>query len=176
MHFELASDEDQHMFETWSQVSRLEERTCRPILNGKRVPSDTGVVTFSFRLEGIDGLAGRFAYFDLNPRNHSAEFGYTVNPQLRRQGVGTKMLSIAITHLFSTTTLNKLYCQTAAFNIASIRMLAKLNFHQDGILREHHELDGKLWDDIIYSVLRREWRTVKVGIQVIGGYVEGEKD
>jgi [ribosomal protein S5]-alanine N-acetyltransferase len=162
MQFELASDEDKHVFETWSQVSRLEERTCRPILNGKRVPSDNEVVTFSFVMEGIDGLAGRFSYFDLNPRNHSAEFGYTVNPQLRRRGIGTKMLSIAITHLFSTTTLNKLYCQTAAFNIASIRLLEKLNFHQDGVLREHHQLDGKLWDDFIYSILRREWRAVKI--------------
>ncbi|MEH2115208.1 MAG: GNAT family protein [Nostoc sp.] len=33
----------------------------------------------------------------------------------------------------------------------------KLGFHRDGILREHHELDGKLWDDYIYSILRSEW-------------------
>jgi [ribosomal protein S5]-alanine N-acetyltransferase len=160
MQFELASDEDKRVFAMWSQVGRLEERTCRPILDGKRVPSDNVVVTFSFAMEGIDGLVGRFSYFNLNLRNHSAEFGYTIHPQLRRRGIGTKMLSIAISHLFLTTTLNKLYCQTAAFNIASIRLLEKLNFHQDGVLREHHELDGKLWDDFIYSVLRREWRGI----------------
>jgi [ribosomal protein S5]-alanine N-acetyltransferase len=162
MQFELASEEDKRVFARWSQVSRLEERTCRPILNGKRVAPGSEVVTFSFVMDGIDELVGRFAYFDLNPRNHSVEFGYTVNPQFRRQGIGTRMLNIAITHLFSTTTLNKLYCQTAAFNIASIKLLEKLDFHQDGVLREHHELDGRLWDDIIYSVLRREWREVQI--------------
>lgn len=160
MQFELASDEDQHVFTTWSQIGRLDERTCRPVIDGKRVPSNNEVVTFSFMMEGFDGLVGRFTYFDLNPRNHSAEFGYTINPQLRQRGLGTKMLSIAITHLFLTTTLNKLYCQTAAFNIASIKLLEKLSFRQDGVLREHHELDGKLWDDFIYSVLRREWTQV----------------
>ncbi|BAU11132.1 GCN5-related N-acetyltransferase [Leptolyngbya sp. NIES-3755] len=158
MQIELATDEDRRVFATWSQVSRLEERTCRPILNGKRVARNNEVIMFSFVIDGIDELVGRFEYFDFNPRNHSAEFGYMVNPKLRRQGIGTKMLNIAITHLFSTTTLNKLYCQTAAFNIASIKLLEKLNFHQDGVLREHHELDGKLWDDFIYSVLKREWR------------------
>jgi [ribosomal protein S5]-alanine N-acetyltransferase len=162
MQFELASEEDKRVFARWSQVSRLEERTCRPILNGKRVAPGSEVVTFSFVMDGIDELVGRFAYFDLNPRNHSVEFGYTVNPQFRQRGIGTKMLNIAITHLFSTTTLNKLYCQTAAFNIASIKLLEKLDFHQDGVLREHHELDGRLWDDIIYSVLRREWREVQI--------------
>jgi RimJ/RimL family protein N-acetyltransferase len=113
-------------------------------------------------MDGIDELAGRFAYFDINPRNRSAEFGYTVNPKLRQRGIGTTMLNIAITHLFSTTTLNELHCQTAAFNIVSIKLLEKLNFHQDGVLREHHELDGKLWDDCIYSVLRREWREIQI--------------
>ena len=108
-------------------------------------------------MDGIDELVGRFNYFDLNMRNHSAEFGYIVNPKFRRRGIGAKMLMTAITHLFSTTDLNKLYCQTAAFNLASIRLLEKLNFYQDGVLREHHELDGKLWDDNVYSILRRDW-------------------
>jgi [ribosomal protein S5]-alanine N-acetyltransferase len=70
------------------------------------------------------------------------------------------MLTMIINHLFSSTNLNKLYCQTAAFNIASIKLLYKLKFHQDAVLREHHELDGKLWDDYIYSILRREWKGV----------------
>jgi RimJ/RimL family protein N-acetyltransferase len=163
MHFEIASREDERVFAAWGQVSRLEERTCRQILDGNRVPPSNEVITFSFTMEGIDELVGRFAYFDINCRNQSAEFGYTVNPKLRRRGIGTDMLNIALTHLFSTTSLNKLYCQTAAFNFASIELLEKLNFHQDGVLREHHELDGKLWDDYIYSVLRREWREIQIG-------------
>ncbi len=149
------------MFATWSQVSRLDERTCRPILNGKPTRRSDEVVTFSFRMDGIDELVGRFSYFDMNVRSHSAEFGYMVNPQYRRRGIATEILNTAITHLFSTTILNKLYCQTGAFNVASIKLLEKLNFHQDGVLREHHELDGKVWDDYIYSVLRREWREVR---------------
>jgi [ribosomal protein S5]-alanine N-acetyltransferase len=162
MQFQLASDNHERIFATWSQVSPLEERTCRPILNGKRISPNKEVVTFSFKIDGIEELVGRFAYFDINTRNHSAEFGYTINPRLRRRGMGTEMLNIAITHLFLTTTLNKLYCQTAAFNIASIKLLEKLNFNQDGVLREHHELDGKLWDDYIYSVLRRDWREINL--------------
>jgi len=43
-------------------------------------------------VDGVDEPMGRFRYFDLNPRSRSAEFGYTVNPQFRQQGIGTKML------------------------------------------------------------------------------------
>jgi [ribosomal protein S5]-alanine N-acetyltransferase len=162
MQFELLSDEHKQEFSTWTQFDRLEEQTCRPVLDGKRSPPNKEVVTFVFKMHGVNELAGWFSYFDLNPRNHSAEFGYRVNPKFRRQGIGTEMLIIAITHLFSTTTLNKLYCQTGAFNLSSIKLLEKLNFHRDGALREHHELEGKLWDDYIYSILRREWKGIQL--------------
>jgi [ribosomal protein S5]-alanine N-acetyltransferase len=160
MQFKLADEQHQRVFAEWSKFSRLEKRTCRPILNGKRVIPDNDIVTFVFSstIDGIDELVGRFDYFDLNVRNRSTEFGYTINPKFRQQGFGTKMLITAINYLFLNTNLNKLYCQTAAFNIASIKLLKKLNFYQDAVLREHHELDGKFWDDHIYSLLRREWK------------------
>ncbi|NJP09023.1 MAG: GNAT family N-acetyltransferase [Leptolyngbyaceae cyanobacterium RU_5_1] len=158
MWLELASDEHHLAFAEWAQHNRLEEQTCRPIANGKRIPPSHEVITLVFLVAGIDEPVGRFRYFDINPRNRSAEFGYTINPQFRHQGMGTRMLNLAVTHVFSNTNLNKLYCQTAAFNTPSIKLLEKLSFHRDGVLREHHELDGKLWDDCIYSILRREWK------------------
>ena len=161
LQYELASTQHHHVFAEWKKFSRLEEQTCRPIINGKRVIPSNDVVTFAFTIPGIDELVGKFQYFDFNVRNRSAEFGYTVNPQFRQRGVGTKMLTTIIDHLFLSTNLNKLYCQTAAFNVASIKLLQKLKFHQDAVLREHHELNGKLWDDYIYSVIRREWKGIE---------------
>lgn len=48
--------------------------------------------------------------------------------------------------------------QTASFNEDSINLLKKMNFKKDGILRNHHELDAKLYDDYIFSVLCKEWK------------------
>jgi ribosomal-protein-alanine N-acetyltransferase len=141
------------------KLERLEERTCRPVINGKRIPASDETVTYSFLLENTNELAGIFFYFDYNGRNRSCEFGYIVNPENRNRGVGTEMLRTCINNLFNepNLNLNKLYCQTAAFNLPSIRILEKLGFKKDGVLREHHELDGKLWDDYIYSILKTEW-------------------
>jgi [ribosomal protein S5]-alanine N-acetyltransferase len=163
MRFEQVPTNVHHrVFAEWSKSSRLEERTCRPIVNGERISRDNASVTWSFFVDELEEIAGRFHYFDLNSRNRSAEFGYMVNPKFRRQKIGTKMLNLGISRLFSTTDLNKLYCQTAEFNIPSIKLLEKLKFHRDGVLREHHELDGKLYDDYVYSILRREWREVAI--------------
>lgn len=157
MRFEPATDLHQRLFSEWNRVSRLEERTCRPLVKGKQAPTINQIVTLAFFVDSVNEPVGRFVYFDRNPRNRSAEFGYIVHPNFRQQGIGYRMLALALHQLFTTTDLNKLYCQTGAFNTASIALLEKLTFHRDGILREHHELDGKLWDDLIYSILRREW-------------------
>ncbi|MEO1209010.1 MAG: GNAT family protein [Cyanobacteria bacterium J06638_20] len=157
MRFEPATEIHQRIFAEWNRVSRLEERTCRPITRGKRTSTVHPIVTLAFFIDRVENPVGRFVYFDVNPRNRSAEFGYIIHPNFRQQGIGYRMLTLAIRQLFTTTDLNKLYCQTGAFNTASISLLEKLQFHRDGILREHHELDGKLWDDFIYSLLRREW-------------------
>jgi RimJ/RimL family protein N-acetyltransferase len=128
-------------------------------MDGRRVPGDSGILVLAFCMNGNDltELMGRVICFDFNSRNKSAEFGYIVNPDCRGRGMGSKMVAEALDHLFATSDLNKLYCQTGAFNTPSVRMLKKLGFNRDGILREHHELDTVLWDDYIYSMLRSEW-------------------
>jgi RimJ/RimL family protein N-acetyltransferase len=44
-----------------------------------------------------------------------------------------------------------------ADNSASVRVMQKLGMHCDGRLRETRWLKGKWWDELIYSVLDREW-------------------
>lgn len=157
MRIEFATAEHKRAFSEWRKLDRLEEHTCRPVIDGKRIPRSDESITLAFLVDGSHEPVGQFTYFDVNPRSQSAEFGYTVNPKIRNRGVGANMLRAAINHLFLATELNKLYCQTGAFNIASVKLLEKIGLHRDGTLREHHELDGRLWDDYVYSILRREW-------------------
>jgi ribosomal-protein-alanine N-acetyltransferase len=67
------------------------------------------------------------------------------------------MLATAFDQFFPAMDFNKLHCQTAAFNTASARLLVSLGMTRDAVLREHHELDGRLHDDYVFSILRREW-------------------
>jgi RimJ/RimL family protein N-acetyltransferase len=34
--------------------------------------------------------------------------------------------------------------------------MKKLGFKQDGRLRQHHEVEGKLYDDLLFSILAEE--------------------
>jgi len=135
---------------------RVEEMTCRPIVSGRPSARDERRERWTYLLD--DGQpAGWITLFDSNSRNRSAEFGYGLIPSMRGRGEGRRMLACGFDLFFHSMELNKLYCQTASFNIPSVRLLEALGLRRDAVLRAHHELDGHLYDDYIYSLLRGEW-------------------
>jgi RimJ/RimL family protein N-acetyltransferase len=99
LRLEPPAAEDERIIATWRSRDRLEMLTCRPVVNGKRIPANPEVIAWMFWREGLAEPVGRFTYFDVNPRNRSAEFGYRVNPDYRNQGIGSQLLTTALTHL-----------------------------------------------------------------------------
>jgi [ribosomal protein S5]-alanine N-acetyltransferase len=152
----------------WVQESDILTMTCAPPVlqtpeeiverRKEREPSATQA-TLAIVLRGTGTLAGLVRYFDLNFRNRSVEIGYVVAPSARGKGVAREAVSILLGYLFDGLGMNKVFAQTASFNAASLRLLGSLGFKKDGVLREHHLYQGKLYDDYIYSILARERQT-----------------
>ena len=157
MKIQRATKANKDLFKRWFREGQIEKVTCREIRNGKRYVN-TKILSFAFYYGNIKEPAGKFNCFSINKRNRSCECGYSINPKHRGKGIGTKMISCCVSYLFTNYDFNKLYCQTGSFNKSSVKILKKLGFTRDGVLREHHELDGKLWDDYIFSILRSEWK------------------
>jgi RimJ/RimL family protein N-acetyltransferase len=109
--------------------------------------------------ENCNKPLGKIQFFDYNPRNFSAEFGYYLPENNRNKGVGSIMIEKFLDIAFkdSNYNLNKLYATTASNNNPSIKLLNKFGFKLDGRLREHYWIDGKKYDQCVYSILRREY-------------------
>jgi Acetyltransferases, including N-acetylases of ribosomal proteins len=109
--------------------------------------------------ENGDAPLGKITLFDWNPRNHSAEFGYYLPAESRGRGLGAVMLAefLKISFPDDELKLNKLYATTSSNNLASVKLLEKFDFKLDGRLREHYWIGESRYDQLVYSVLRREW-------------------
>ncbi len=147
-------------------MSEPESMTCRPIPNRtesevlERFLNRKGYQTvwnYSVRTRENNALVGKVAYFNLNKQNRSAEIGYLANPDFRRRGYIYEAISVLLKYLFNDLDLNKVMAQTGEFNEASIKLLEKLGFKQDGRLRQHHSYRGKLHDDLLFSILASEF-------------------
>ena len=150
----------------WFLASNPPSMTCRPI----RDVSDEEVISshrerlkndslrdFAVKRVSDNCLVGRVSYFDMNPRNRTVETGFIMGPEFRKQGYAYQAMRLLMGHLFGQMGMNKIVAQTGEFNEASISLLKKLGFSQDGRLRQHHELDGEMHDDLLFSILAEEF-------------------
>lgn len=87
-----------------------------------------------------------------------AVIGYGVHADLRGRGLSVEAASKVIDEAFSGhPKLARLRAHTNAENKPSMRVLEKLGFIQEGILRKNQFVKGRLSDEAIYGLLRAEW-------------------
>ena len=87
-----------------------------------------------------------------------AVIGYGIHGDLRGRGMSVEAAKTAIDQAFrSYPQLGKIRAHTDAQNASSMKVLEKLNFSCEGILRSNQFVKGKFCDEAIYGLLRDEW-------------------
>jgi [ribosomal protein S5]-alanine N-acetyltransferase len=76
----------------------------------------------------------------------SAWVGYWVESRAAGGGIGTGAVAMAVDHAFGPVGLHRVEATVRPENAASLRLLAKLGFRDEGLLRRYLEVDGQ-WRD-----------------------------
>lgn len=88
-----------------------------------------------------------------------AVIGYGVHADIRGKGFAVEAASKVIGEAFAGyPELMRIRAHTDAKNSPSIRVLDKLCFEQEGILRRNQFVKGRFVDEAIYGLLRDDWR------------------
>lgn len=135
----------------------FEEYACKIL---KAISEGKEEIYVLVKKENCNMPLGKITLFDLNSRNHSAEFGYYLPSNNRAHGLGNIMLAKFIETSFKDNdlNLNKIYATTSSNNLPSIKLLEKFGFKMDGRLREHYWINENRYDQLIYSILKNEWK------------------
>lgn len=86
-----------------------------------------------------------------------SEIGYDITRTEWCKGYATEALESVLNYGFNIMNLNRIEATVTPGNEGSIKVLRKLNFIQEGIVRERDLIKGKLEDGIIMSILKREY-------------------
>jgi ribosomal-protein-alanine N-acetyltransferase len=86
-----------------------------------------------------------------------ADLGFYLTRRCWNQGFITEAVSQIVRFSFERAELNRLQATAAVENIASIRVLQKTGFTQEGLLREY-AMGSEFGDVYMFSILRREYR------------------
>jgi ribosomal-protein-alanine N-acetyltransferase len=87
----------------------------------------------------------------------SCEVGYMMAPEMRRRGLGRRMVA-AVLDLGFAAGLERIMAFICTDNPASIRLVERLGFRREGLLRRHAVIEGERRDHYLYAMLKDEWR------------------
>lgn len=93
---------------------------------------------------------------DINKMMKTAEIGYQVNPNMRRQGIGTDAVYALVKTVFDSTDIRKLTAIISHANIPSRKIVEKIGFKQEGMLRKHFLIQGNEVDEAVYGIFKDE--------------------
>jgi [ribosomal protein S5]-alanine N-acetyltransferase len=100
---------------------------------------------------------GTCLLFDIEKDNAHAEFGYVLGRAYWRRGYMREALTALIGFAFQELCLRRLEAQVESQNIASTRLLLRLGFTREGVLRERWIAKTGPMDAEVYGLLRHEW-------------------
>lgn len=121
-------------------------------------------IRWGIALRPSNELVGTLGYHEwMREGAHRARAGYDLLPEYRRRGIMTEAMRAILVYGFETMTLNRVEALIDPSNAASIRLVEKLGFRREGILRGNTYFRGRFIDDAVYALLAREWRATRSG-------------
>ncbi len=86
-----------------------------------------------------------------------AEIGYWIGKEFWGQGLAAEGVRLMLQFSFSKLRLHRVYAYVETENDRSVRVLEKVGFSREGLLRGFLRKQGRQQDCFLYSMLRPEW-------------------
>ena len=119
---------------------------------------------YSIRLkEQPDRHLGNVSLWTVSKLGKIAEFGYWVRTDEQSKGYCTEAVDRLLTEAFASLGYHKVTLRIAIGNDASDRVAEKLGFTREGVLREELLIRGNWVDHSLWSLLDREFKTLRRG-------------
>jgi len=115
-----------------------------------------GVLAWAIANRDDDMLIGTMTVLHIDSANARAELGYALASAPWGHGYAQEALRIALAFAFDAMQLRRIEADVDPRNQPSCRLLERIGFVREGLLRERWLVAGQLQDSAIYGLLRGE--------------------
>jgi len=105
-------------------------------------------------------VVGTCLLFRFEPASARAEIGYVLGQRYWGCGTMREALATLLAFAFNELSLRRLEAEVDPRNAASDRLLRRLGFKHEGLLRQRWVMKGEVKDANVYGLLRHEWSNV----------------
>lgn len=137
---------------TPKSLAEAKKKLREYIHNRRKIPIESEFFAIVYQNQ----FAGFISLKDLNKKYllHKCTIGYCIHPKFRGKGIATAAVKIITKYGFKKYKLKRIegYCRT--FNKASARVLEKVGYKLEGILRKNKFKDGEYLDDMVWAKVK----------------------
>ncbi|NWJ51912.1 MAG: GNAT family N-acetyltransferase [Bacteroidetes bacterium] len=113
-------------------------------------------IRWGIALKGKPNIIGTIGFNNFAKR-HRANIGYDLQAEYWNCGYITEALRAVIDFGFKQLEINRIEAEVMQGNVISERVLDKLNFRNEGVLRQWMFWNEKHYDMTMFSLLKTEW-------------------
>jgi [ribosomal protein S5]-alanine N-acetyltransferase len=110
---------------------------------------------------GSNDVVGICLLFKFDLANRRAEVGYAMTRTHWGRGYAGEATRRLLEFGFGELGLRRIEAEVDPRNLGSVKVLSRLGFEQEGLLRERWDMRGELSDSALFGLLQRDWEQRK---------------
>jgi ribosomal-protein-alanine N-acetyltransferase len=115
-------------------------------------------INWAITLKGDTKHIGNIGLFRIQPENYRCEIGYMILPEFHGNGIIPEAIKAVLEYSFDVLQFHSIEAVIDPDNIASEKVLQKNGFVKEAHILENEYYDGRFWDTVIYSLLKRNFK------------------
>jgi [ribosomal protein S5]-alanine N-acetyltransferase len=104
-----------------------------------------------------DAVIGTCTLFRFDPRHRRAELGYSLRSDQWGRGLAAEAVTLALDWAFRTLDLHRIEADIDPRNAGSRKLLERLGFVSEGLLRERYFVGDEVSDTELFGLLAGDW-------------------
>lgn len=103
-------------------------------------------------------VIGACVLFKYDEGSSRAELGFAMAREFWGKGLMLEALTVLIAHAFTVRGVRRLEAEANSLNTASCRLLDRLGFVSEGLMRQRYRVKGAIYDTRVFGLLGDEWK------------------
>ena len=154
--FKIYSDPQVAKYD-WYKPIESKDDALSIINRYKREFQNKEEITWGVATKKDNKIIGYCCLGTFNDDSRRSEIGYGFNRDEWNKGYATEAIKVLVKFGFGNMNFNRIEAQVTLGNHASVKALKKANFLQEGIVRERTIMKGEFVDDVILSIIRKDY-------------------
>ena len=114
-------------------------------------------INWAITLKGSSKMIGIIGHYRIQLENYRSEIGYMLLPEFQNQGITSEAIQLVVDYGFNQLNFHSIEGVVDPENYISAKVLEKNGFVKEAHFLENEYWNGKFWDSVVYSLLKRNF-------------------